>query len=380
MTSLVRKRKHRAWGQTALLAVGLTGTLGLLLGADASQTPPPAATDSTAAAKAKNPYALDHFHTNEPGEYVNYNQRQRLIGLGLEIYTTHCAGCHGDQGDGDGPAAARLLVKPRNFKAGVFKFRSTKQLQLPLEADLHRTITKGLPGASMPAFPLMPENDRVAVIEYLKTFVPDWDKLARQREVVPVPLAPMDFGSEERIGRGRVVYLTMQCGRCHGMEGAGTNATIGYVDDPALGHIRPRNFTRGRYRGGNNPEDVYRTFNTGLGGAMPKFDASVILYANQQTLATQTAYMFPGEMKKLEPYAKQFAADPGALFKLTETEKQQLVERNNWDLVSYVLSLTKDPKPTAPPPAPEVAPAAEAGTGKAEGNQTDSTSGDADGY
>ena len=34
---------------------------------------------------------------------------------GKEFYAIRCAGCHGPQGRGDGPAAATLSPKPRTF-------------------------------------------------------------------------------------------------------------------------------------------------------------------------------------------------------------------------------------------------------------------------
>src|SRR5215468_6327918 len=35
--------------------------------------------------------------------------------LGEKIYQENCAACHGDKGDGKGPQADRLSIKPRNF-------------------------------------------------------------------------------------------------------------------------------------------------------------------------------------------------------------------------------------------------------------------------
>ncbi len=294
------------------------------------------------------PYAINQWHTTEPGENANYNHRKRLIGRGLAVYQNHCAGCHGVKGDGLGPASDRLQVKPRDFTKGVFKFRSTRQLQLPMEIDLYRVISKGLPGVSMPGFPLMVETDKLAVIQYMKTLVPNWDEQAKQRQVVYVPQAPQDMKSTERIMRGRVVYLGMQCGRCHGMDGAGTGASIGVVEDEALGSILPRNFTRGRFRGGDSSEDIYRTFHTGLGGAMPQFDDNVILYTNQQTVAAQADYMEQGEQAKLAPYLAQFPKNSAEIFKLDDAAKRALIVRHSWDLVAYVKSLTLHPKATAP--------------------------------
>ena len=76
---------------------------------------------------------------------------------------------------------------PRDFTSGVYKFRSTDSASLPLESDLYRTITRGLARVSMPAFPLMPEAEKVAVIEYIKSLYPRWEQEKNQRVVVDVP-------------------------------------------------------------------------------------------------------------------------------------------------------------------------------------------------
>src|SRR4051812_9412553 len=63
-----------------------------------------------------------------------------------DLYQARCAVCHGVAGQGDGPAAALLTPAPRDFTTGVYKFRSTPSGTLPTEADVLRTITRGLPG------------------------------------------------------------------------------------------------------------------------------------------------------------------------------------------------------------------------------------------
>lgn len=39
------------------------------------------------------------------------------------LYRQHCAQCHGITGDGFGPSAAVVNAFPRDFRAGVFKFK-----------------------------------------------------------------------------------------------------------------------------------------------------------------------------------------------------------------------------------------------------------------
>src|SRR5256885_5699786 len=71
---------------------------------------------------------------------------------GKVVYEKWCAGCHGETGAGDGPAAAYMLPRPRNFTGAVYKIRTTASGQLPTDADLLRAIDEGLAGSAMPAW------------------------------------------------------------------------------------------------------------------------------------------------------------------------------------------------------------------------------------
>ena len=57
-------------------------------------------------------------------------------GRGKTVYDDHCAECHGPAGRGDGPAAAFLAPRPRDFTSGKFKIRSTETGTLPTDDDL----------------------------------------------------------------------------------------------------------------------------------------------------------------------------------------------------------------------------------------------------
>jgi len=42
----------------------------------------------------------------------------REIASGRQLYATHCAACHGEQGRGDGPSAAGFATRPSNLTDG----------------------------------------------------------------------------------------------------------------------------------------------------------------------------------------------------------------------------------------------------------------------
>jgi mono/diheme cytochrome c family protein len=88
---------------------------------------------------------------------------------GYTAYTLYCRACHGDNGDGQGPAALGLRPPPRDFRLGKFKFAAVPAGELPSDQDLRRIIRQGLAGTAMLPWEL-PDNELDATIQYIKTF------------------------------------------------------------------------------------------------------------------------------------------------------------------------------------------------------------------
>ncbi len=84
------------------------------------------------------------------------------------LYRQHCASCHGITGNGMGPAAAMLAPYPRDFRPGVFKFKSTYRAAKPTDDDVRRVIKHGVPGTAMPSFSLLDDKQIDALVEYIK--------------------------------------------------------------------------------------------------------------------------------------------------------------------------------------------------------------------
>jgi mono/diheme cytochrome c family protein len=89
-----------------------------------------------------------------------------LVATGAKLYKLNCASCHGAGGTGDGPKAVSLNPPPRNFTAEKFKYGASV-------LQIYHTLTNGIQGTSMPAFDLLPEEDRMCMAHYVRTFVPD---------------------------------------------------------------------------------------------------------------------------------------------------------------------------------------------------------------
>lgn len=84
------------------------------------------------------------------------------------LYRQHCVHCHGITGDGAGPTAAFLNPYPRDYRKGMFKFKSTELSDMPTTDDLSRTLDLGIPGTAMPSFVLLPQDEKEALVEYVK--------------------------------------------------------------------------------------------------------------------------------------------------------------------------------------------------------------------
>ncbi len=83
-----------------------------------------------------------------------------LITKGQVSYKTNCAVCHGDIGDGNGPAGASLNPKARNLISEKFKF-GTKPEQV------FKTITEGSKNTSMAPFGHLSEEERWALTHFV---------------------------------------------------------------------------------------------------------------------------------------------------------------------------------------------------------------------
>ena len=186
------------------------------------------------------------------------------------LYREHCAHCHGITGDGLGPTAAFLNPYPRDYRPGVFKFKSTERADKPTHDDLVRILHNGIPGTSMPSFALLSETQIDALAEYVKYlsirgetelslmrafFDLDDDaqgKLPQTREFlvdetltvvadkwraaadarIPVPEMSADIDLVESIAKGKELFYgdKANCVKCHGVTGLGDGQANDYDD------------------------------------------------------------------------------------------------------------------------------------------------------
>ncbi len=214
---------------------------------------------------------------------------------GAQLYNRLCASCHGETGDGAGPSARFLYPKPRNFRQEQFRMVSTTNL-VPSEADLLRTLDRGMPGSSMFSFGHLRLDDRKALVAHVRQLVrkgledrfkqeaaefgeePDLEAMAEivQERTQPGPALelPTTWPAEDAasIARGRELYVKASCAACHGEKGRGDGIQV-QKDEMGM-PIRPRDYTQGVFKGGRDREALYARIALGVPGTpMPSTPA-----------------------------------------------------------------------------------------------------------
>lgn len=194
---------------------------------------------------------------------------------GPALYDRFCLACHGIAGDGQGPGAALLWPRPRDFRSGDYKWRSTSSGKPPTDEDLRRTIRYGVPGTSMHAFAAtLTDADVNAIIALLKTFAPR--KFRRSAEPLGLPALRSTDTS-----KGKALFADFGCIKCHGEEGQGDGPSAPELKDDhgrvaAPYDLRSVPLRRPHAPGDDPIEQIYLSLLTGLSGTpMPAYEGAV---------------------------------------------------------------------------------------------------------
>jgi mono/diheme cytochrome c family protein len=197
--------------------------------------------------------------------------RSDIVGRKNGLYREHCVHCHGITGDGLGPTAAFLNPYPRDYRPGVFKFKSTERASKPTHADLVRVLHNGVAGSSMPSFALLSPVEVDALVEYVKYLsirgetelalmryyydeldedaggiLPETRELlvdevlepiaakwvAAEDEVIEVPEMAAGIDLAASIAKGRELFHgdKANCVKCHGVTALGDGQANDYDD------------------------------------------------------------------------------------------------------------------------------------------------------
>lgn len=134
--------------------------------------------------------------------------RNALHARGRTLYAQNCAGCHGVNGDGQGPAAVGLMPRPSPLRVHRYSAEGLAQW-----------MWNGVAGSAMPAWRDLSATDLASLIVYVQSLHDNTPEPAR-------PPAPV-------LARGATVYA-QHCLACHGVEGDGKGAAARvYLPRPA---------------------------------------------------------------------------------------------------------------------------------------------------
>ncbi len=81
---------------------------------------------------------------------------------GRAVFEANCTACHGLAGDGKGPAALALKVKPADFTQAVWWSTRT-------DTDVAASIRAGKPGTPMVAFSSLTDVQVADLVAYLRS-------------------------------------------------------------------------------------------------------------------------------------------------------------------------------------------------------------------
>ncbi|MCC6979435.1 MAG: cbb3-type cytochrome c oxidase subunit I [Candidatus Melainabacteria bacterium] len=169
-----------------------------------------------------------------PKDPANLAELQRK---GAQVFAKNCQGCHGEMGDGQGPAAEGLLPRP----AGLIEANYTTK-------HLVSVLMNGVPGTSMPAWRDLPKDQIEALIAHLK-ILPERKVYVTSKE---------EFASKE-VQEGKKIY-EQKCVSCHGIAGDGNGPAAATLDR------RPTNFKEVQ----PEPDDLLTVLEEGVPGtSMP---------------------------------------------------------------------------------------------------------------
>ena len=85
---------------------------------------------------------------------------RQSLAQGRELYLENCASCHGQKGDGQGPAAAALETQPANFL-------DVGHSSMYGPGDKYWIIENGFAASGMPAFPALTPEQRWHLVNYI---------------------------------------------------------------------------------------------------------------------------------------------------------------------------------------------------------------------
>ncbi len=212
--------------------------------ATVAPTQAPAATATTAAMATTAPTTATTTMTTTTSTggtemAKNYPKTPPSISAGAKVFAANCVVCHGDKGDGKGPAGTALNPPPADFADVKFARGISPQ-------DWYGFVTNGVTGTAMAGWKsTLSDADIWNVVFYERAFS-----------------APAD-----QVAAGKALF-TQNCVLCHGDQGNGKGPAGVALNPP------PANFTDAQMMSAHTSQELFDTMTNGK-GMMPAFKSTL---------------------------------------------------------------------------------------------------------
>lgn len=211
-------------------------------------------------------------------------QSQQIVS---QLFSRHCASCHGSRGDGDGPGSRHLYPPARDLRSERYRL-VTSANGFVLPSDIEAVIQKGIPGTAMPPFPGLSPEERQALaaevyqlrlqglreqrIEHLRRVGAEVDEASVDRWIqqqvdaarpLAAPALPV-LAVDDRLEEGRQLYRKSGCAQCHGEDGRGAAGVPLFNENGS--HALPRDLVSEPMKGGAEPAALFARLRLGMPG------------------------------------------------------------------------------------------------------------------
>ena len=166
---------------------------------------------------------------------------------GAQVYARYCVGCHGvERRRHRARRPTMLIVKPRDFTKGIFKFRSTPSGTLPTDEDLYRIITRGVYRTSMPDWSLLARARALGAGRVRQGLLSRVERARRRRRRSSSRSRRRRSARRESVARGRELYEHARVQRLPRRRRPRRRAVGGDAARPTSGAIRSSRSTSPR--------------------------------------------------------------------------------------------------------------------------------------
>jgi len=201
-----------------------------------------------------------------------------------DLFSAHCASCHGVSGLGDGPANRHLYPRSRNLRDDPYRLVSTNN-GLPSHDDIKRVIRDGINGTAMRGMPSLSDSEidqlaaetlrlrQAGVKRQVDESFAEMEVLVTAEELASIhsnlsapgdPIAIPDWPevTPEILSAGRRLFQDATCSQCHHRQGVGQ---LPFFDNRGM-PSPPRDLATEPMKGGRDRGAMFARIRLGMPG------------------------------------------------------------------------------------------------------------------